>query len=105
MVETLYEGIYLLKTREFVNSKQEIYKIGRSNNLSTRVLNYPNKSVVYLMIECIDSPKHEKYLIKLFTKYLGIGVSKCANKIFMSLEYYKEIPQSLLLKCTFGIIS
>lgn len=79
MAETLYEGIYLLKTREFVNSKQEIYKIGRSNNLSTRVLNYPNKSVVYLMIECIDSPKHEKYLIKLFT-----------SKYKQECEYGKE---------------
>jgi hypothetical protein len=64
MAKVLYEGIYLLQTREFVNSKQEIYKIGRSHNLSRRVLNYPNKSIIFLMIECIDSPKHEKYLIK-----------------------------------------
>ena len=68
MNETLHEGIYLLKTREFANSNQEIYKIGRSHNLSQRVLNYPNKSVIHLMIECTDSPKHEKYLINLFCK-------------------------------------
>jgi len=80
----LFEGIYLLKTREFVNSNQEIYKIGRSNNLSKRILNYPNKSVLHLMIECNDSILHEKNLIKIFT-------SKYKQKREYGKEYFSGV--------------
>ena len=90
----LFEGIYLLKTREFVNSNQEIYKIGRSNNLSQRILNYPNKSVLHLMIECYDSILHEKNLIKLFT-----------SKYKQEREYGKEYFSGVLNEMKDDIIN
>ena len=62
------EGIYLIHTREFVNSKEPIYKIGRSKNLNTRILQYPKGSNVLCSIKCANSNLCEKELIKLFTK-------------------------------------
>jgi hypothetical protein len=76
------EGIYLLRKSEFINSNELIYKIGRSNNLTKRIGNYPNGSIVYLMIECENSKIHEAKLIKLFgTEY--------TNKLFYGKEFFE----------------
>jgi hypothetical protein len=32
----IIEGIYLIHTREFVNSKKKVYKLGRSSQIFTR---------------------------------------------------------------------
>lgn len=66
------EGIYLIHTREFVNSKEPIYKIGRSININTRILQYPKGSNVLCSIKCENSNLCEKELIKLFTKLFKI---------------------------------
>ena len=62
----LGQGLYLLRTREFINNNQNIYKFGRSYNLTKRITQYPNKSIVYLLIECDDSIKHESKIIEFF---------------------------------------
>ena len=66
------EGIYLLHTREFINSKQPIYKIGRSSNMNTRLSQYPKGSNILCSIKCENSNLCEKELIKLFTKLFKI---------------------------------
>ena len=66
------EGIYLLHTREFINSKQPIYKIGRSSNMNTRLSQYPKGSNILCSIKCEKSNLCEKELIKLFTKLFTI---------------------------------
>lgn len=66
------EGIYLLHTREFINSKQPIYKIGRSSNMNTRLSQYPKGSNILCSIKCENSNLCENELIKLFTKLFTI---------------------------------
>jgi len=66
------EGIYLIHTREFVNTKELIYKLGRSCNMSTRILQYPKGSHLICSIKCENSLLCEKELIHLFTKLFKI---------------------------------
>jgi len=64
--------IYLLQEREFITSKQNIYKIGKTkqNNLN-RFSQYPKGSILLFQIICNDCNITEKILIKLFdSKYI-----------------------------------
>ena len=63
--------IYLLQTREFVNSKEPIYKIGKTTKLNfTRFNQYPQGSVLLFQSSCFDCNKLEKEIIQLFkSKY------------------------------------
>ena len=62
------EGIYLLREREFARLNENIYKIGRSINIKTRMNSYLKGSDIELMIGCNDSIKCEKN----YWKYLEI---------------------------------
>jgi hypothetical protein len=59
--------VYLLQTREFKNSNQDIYKIGRTKkeNLK-RFEQYPKGSILLLQMKCIDCKYIEKIILKLF---------------------------------------
>jgi hypothetical protein len=64
------EGIYLLREREFIRMNENIYKIGRSKHIKTRMNSYPKGSVIELMIGCSNSIQSEKDLLAIFkTKY------------------------------------
>lgn len=62
--------IYMIKTREFIKTKEEIYKIGKTErNVLSRASEYPKNSQ---LITCIPIPKNklsdiENNLIKLFS--------------------------------------
>ena len=62
------EGIYLLREREFVRLNEDVYKIGRSKNIKTRMNGYPKGSDIELMIGCADSIQWEKELLEMFRK-------------------------------------
>jgi hypothetical protein len=62
------EGIYLIHTREFIKSNENIYKIGRSNNIECRIRNYPKGSNVLFIMKCKNSTLCEDNLINLFKK-------------------------------------
>ena len=47
------KGCYLLRTREFKNLNDNIYKIGRSINLNKRIKNYPNNSELILKLNTL----------------------------------------------------
>ncbi len=64
----MYEGIYLLQEREFVNSGKNVYKLGRSYTLNNRIKQYPKNSKLILIILCKKSTEIEKVLLKLLTK-------------------------------------
>jgi hypothetical protein len=65
------EGIYLLREREFIRLNEEIYKIGRSKHIKTRMNSYPKGSVIELMIGCSNSIQCEKDLLAIFrNKYI-----------------------------------
>lgn len=61
--------IYLLQTREFVNAKQSVYKIGKTNQEhNKRFNNYPKGSVLLLQVICNNCHTIEKDLIETFKK-------------------------------------
>ena len=74
-------GLYLLCEREFIKTNETIYKIGRGNDIIKRVNQYPNGSIVYLIIECENNIIHESKLIELFKK-------KFINEKYIGTEYF-----------------
>ena len=59
--------IYLLKEREFINSNQDIYKIGMTTKPNhQRFHQYPKGSILLFQIICSDCHYYEKKLIALF---------------------------------------
>jgi hypothetical protein len=61
------EYIYLLQEREFINAKQNIYKVGmtKTENL-VRFKQYPKGSVLLFQIICSNCNKMEKDVLKKF---------------------------------------
>jgi hypothetical protein len=62
------EGVYLMHTRECVNAKLLIYKIGRSHNLGSRIKQYPNGSNIICSLPCNQSIIGEQLLLDIFKK-------------------------------------
>ena len=61
--------LYLIKEREFLKTKENIYKIGKTRNIKHRMPSYPKDSRVYVIYYCAsDIDKVEKELIKEFDK-------------------------------------
>jgi len=58
--------IYLLQEREFVNSREKIYKIGRTTKENhIRFNQYPKGSILLFQIICNNCKNIEKHIIKL----------------------------------------
>jgi len=76
------EGIYLMRLREFIKSKENVLKLGRSHTLDNRVKQYPNGSEVLLKIKCKNSIAVEAYLINLFK-------IKFTQKSYYGTEYFE----------------
>lgn len=95
-----YNYIYLLQEREFVNSNQTIYKIGKSKQENNKRMNqYPKCSKLLFQIECNDCDLLETQLIAEFkntyvqradigTEYFEGDKESMMNMIF---EYRKNI--------------
>lgn len=63
------EYIYLLREREFIKTKENIYKIGRTAQPNLcRLLSYPNGTQLLFQMYCYNSKLVENKLIKLFEK-------------------------------------
>ena len=63
------EYIYLLQEREFIKTKEPIYKIGKTKQeCLKRITNYPNGTKLVIQIECNDCDTYEKLLITKFKK-------------------------------------
>ena len=94
MADTV-EGIYLIHTREFIITNKEIYKIGQSNNMETRVRNYPNGSNLLLSIISKNSIQCEKDLIKQFK-------IKFTQKLFYGNEYFEgDVDEMISMICDY----
>ena len=54
--------IYLLQEREFIKTKENIYKLGKSKqeNLK-RIQNYPNGTKLNIQLECENCDINNKY--------------------------------------------
>ena len=66
----VFHFIYLVITREFLKSREQIYKIGKTTqeNLA-RFNSYPNSSVLLFHCICIDCHKIEKIILKIGKTY------------------------------------
>ena len=64
-----YGYVYLLREREFVNSGEEVCKVGRTQNVLKRVKQYPKGSVLLCCIFCADPVDAEKECIALLLKH------------------------------------
>lgn len=60
------EFIYIIHPREFIKSRENIYKIGRTIKPKQRLSSYPKGSKVYLILPCLDSIEKEKQILELF---------------------------------------
>jgi hypothetical protein len=81
MSKLINGGLYLLREREFIKSNETIYKIGRSDDVLKRVNQYPNGSIVYLIIGCDNNSIHETKLIELFN-------NNFSNENYIGTEYF-----------------
>jgi hypothetical protein len=65
--------VYLLQTREYLNSGESIYKVGKTKELNyTRFKQYPSGSVLLFQSVCNNCDIIEQKIIKLFkTKYVN----------------------------------
>ena len=61
--------IYLLQEREFIKTKENIYKLGKTKqeNLK-RIQNYPNGTKLIIQLECENCDINEKKLIIIIIK-------------------------------------
>jgi hypothetical protein len=94
-----YNYIYLLQTREFVESGKPIYKLGKTTKpLLTRFNQYPKGSRLILQIECPDCDYCEKKLLELFR-------AKYVNKPDYGREYFEGNFINMLNDVTIFIIN
>ena len=84
------EGIYLIHPRELIKLNKEIYKIGRSFDLDTRVKTYPRGSQIIFLFSCKNSVVYEKILINIFK-------NKFKQSRYYGSEYF-EGSKDLMLK-------
>ena len=93
-----YGHIYIIQEREFVNTQQPIYKIGKSIKIVNRMPSYPKNSLIYNIIYVpFNVNKIEKVLINECDKHF-------IQRSDIGREYYEcdlESMMNLLSKlCT-----
>ena len=85
-MDKLDSSIYLLQLRESYERKEDIFKIGRTQQDNVgRFKDYPNGSKLLLHINCIDSIALEKHLIDVFSKTF----QRCDRCKLYGSEYFK----------------
>lgn len=57
---------YLLQEREFIKTKEPVYKIGRTNQIKSRFHQYPNGTQLIRFVKVTDQKKSERKLICVF---------------------------------------
>jgi hypothetical protein len=63
------EYVYLLKEEEFIESEEDVYKIGLTTlSKNKRFCSYSKGSSLFFQMQCIDCKKLEKKIIVSFTK-------------------------------------
>ena len=78
------EYVYMVRTREFVRLRENVYKIGRTRteNFHKRFLQYPKGSEIICFSTVLDSMKTERDLKKIFTQ-------KFVQRLDYGLKYFE----------------
>ena len=93
MCSSILGYVYLLQTRESCEKDEDIFKIGRTNKKQFERFNqYPNGSVLYLQIKCVDCVSLEKHLLKLFSD----SFDRCERCKIYGSEYFKGDPSLMM---------
>ena len=93
MCSSILGYVYLLQTRESCEKDEFIFKIGRTNKKQFERFNqYPNGSVLYLQIKCVDCVSLEKHLLKLFSD----SFERCERCKIYGSEYFKGDPSLMM---------
>lgn len=83
--------IYLLIEREFINSGEHIYKIGKTTQDPIKRFNqYPKGSKLILIVHVSDCHENEKKIIDLFDN----NFERCPN---IGREYYKSNNVNMMI--------
>ena len=78
------EFVYMLIEREFIKSKESVYKIGRTKDMKQRLQAYPKGSQLLLSSKVADSKYVEKQIMKTFKQ-------KFKQRIDIGSEYFEGI--------------
>jgi len=83
--------IYLLQTREFINSNSPVYKVGKTKQLNNlRFNSYPKGSILMGQFRCNDCDECERQILTLFD-------NKYKNCQDLGREYYEGEYRSMIL--------
>ena len=83
--------IYLLQTREFINSNLPVYKVGKTKQINNlRFNSYPKGSKLLSQLCCKDCDECEKQILSLFDK-------KYKNRNDIGREYYEGEYRKMIL--------
>ena len=88
--ENMLNYIYLIQEREFIRTKEDIFKIGMTQKEHLeRFKQYPNGSKLLIQILCEDCKYMEKYIINIFKKNF-VQCNDIGNEYFKG-DYKKMI--------------
>ena len=82
--------LYVIKEREFIKTKENIFKIGKTINIVNRMPQYPKQSRVYIMFYSTNIDDMEKYIIEQFDK-------RFTKRVDIGAEYYECDQNELLM--------
>ena len=83
------QSVYLLIEREFLILKENVFKIGRSENVSNRAKQYPNGSQLLIVLPCIDCKVSEKQLKEVFR-------TSFKHRTDIGSEYFEGSPNMMI---------
>lgn len=78
------EFVYMLIEREFIKCKENIYKIGRTRDIKSRLMGYPKGSQLLISLNVADSKYVEKQMITIFKQ-------KYKQRTDIGTEYFEGI--------------
>jgi hypothetical protein len=83
--------VYLLQEREFIKTKEPVYKIGKTKQPNaTRFLQYPKESSLIFQSSCIDCDTCERQIIAFFK-------NKYIHRTDIGNEYYEGNCDNMLI--------
>ena len=83
------QSVYLLIEREFLILEKNVFKIGRSENVSNRAKQYPNGSQLLIVLPCIDCKASEKQLKEVFR-------NNFKHRPDIGSEYFEGSPNMMI---------